>query len=132
EDLSRLDSPLYIAAASLNRRQTKFAKSRWDVDEYWLKSLFFRTSPPHFFRPPPISRSFRQLPGMKGERDENYESENNQSSQLIAVGRGGSARGSGNRDDSHRRLEQATVVGAIFRQGADSVIYAGGDMAAIE
>src|SRR5262249_59621955 len=67
---------------------------------------------------------------MKGERDENYESENNQSSQLIAVGRGGAARGSGNRNDSHRRLEQATVVGAIFRQGADSVIDAGGDMAA--
>src|SRR5262249_23224449 len=85
------DSPLYIAAASLNRRKTKFAKSRWDVDEYWLKSLFFQTSPPHFFRPPPISRSIRQLPGMKGERDENFGSEKNQSSQLIAAERGGFA-----------------------------------------
>jgi len=69
---------------------------------------------------------------MKGERDENYGSKKNQSSQLIAAGRGGVARGAGNRNNSQWRLEQATVVGAIYRQGADSVIGAGGDMAATE
>src|SRR5215468_8472641 len=87
---------------------------------------------PHFFCPPGISSSFRQLSRMRGERDENYGSEKNQSSQLIAVGRGGFARGSDNCNDSQRLMEQATVVGSIFRQGADSVLDAGGDMAGAE
>jgi hypothetical protein len=38
-DFSRLDSPLYIAAASSNRRQPKLAETRWEADEYWLNSL---------------------------------------------------------------------------------------------
>src|SRR5262249_42606848 len=66
------------------------------------------------------------------ETDENYGPKKPQPSQLIAVGRGGCDRGDGNRHNSHRRLEQTTVEGAVFKQGADRGIDADNGRAAIE